>query len=63
MLLLRANLSITIASDTRNSSTDGTRNSVGDAGTEVVELALGFLGFAFGVLLVALLLQALWVMG
>jgi len=56
MLVLRRSLCITITSDSRNCTTDCTSNTVCDAGAEIVELTLGFLGFTFSVLLGALLL-------
>lgn len=51
MLLLSLQLSITVTSNACNSTLDGTSGTVGNTRAEVVELALSFLGLAFGVLL------------
>jgi len=51
MLLLRLNLRLPITCDSSYSTTNCTSDAVCDAGTKIVELALGFLGFAFGILL------------
>jgi hypothetical protein len=44
MLILSLQLSFTITSDTSDSTADGALCTVRDAGAEVIELALGFLG-------------------
>jgi hypothetical protein len=59
VLLLRLQLSLAIARDARNSTADSARNTVCDAGAEIVQLALGLLAFSLRVLAVAFLLQAL----
>jgi hypothetical protein len=59
MLLLSLQLRIPITSDTSDCTTNGTSNPVCDSGTEIIELALGFLAFSFGVLLSACALKIL----
>jgi hypothetical protein len=44
MLILSLQLSFTITRDTSDSTADGALCTVRDAGAEVIELALGFLG-------------------
>jgi hypothetical protein len=51
MLLLSLQLCVSITSNTRNGALDGTSSTVCNTRAEVVELTLGFLAFAFGVLL------------
>jgi len=53
MLLLRFRSSVTVTSQTGNSSSNSTCSTVGNAATEVVELALGLLRLALSVLLLA----------
>lgn len=48
-----------VASDAGDGTTDGTRDAVGNTGAEIVELSLGLLLLALGVLLNTLLLQRL----
>lgn len=60
MLLLRIQLCLAITCNTRNSTAYRTRNAVGDAGAEIVDLALGFLGFALGILFLACALEVLF---
>jgi hypothetical protein len=60
MLLLRLNLRIPISGHTRDSTTNGAHDTVCGTTAEIAELPLGFLGFAFGVLFLALLLQVLY---
>ena len=59
MLLLSPQLGLPITSHARDGASHGTGDAVGDAGAEVAELALGFLGLALGVLLAAGALQIL----
>lgn len=59
MLLLSLQLRIPITSDTSGGAANSTSDTVCDARAEVVELALGFLGFAFSVLLGASTLEVL----
>lgn len=59
MLLLRLQLCLPITRNTSNGTSNSTRDAVCDAGAEVVELALCFLAFAFGVLLGACALEIL----
>ena len=59
MLLLSLQLRIPITSDTSGCASNGTSNAVCDSGTEIIELALGFLAFSFGVLLGACSLKIL----
>jgi hypothetical protein len=56
MLLLRFQLCLPITSNTRDGAARSTCDTVCNTGAEVVELTLGFLPFALGVLAVALLL-------
>jgi hypothetical protein len=51
MLLLSLQLCVAVAGNACNDTLDGTGGTVGDARAEVVELTLGFLAFAFGILL------------
>lgn len=60
MLLLSLQLSLTITRKTSDSSANSTSDAVRDAGAEIVELALGFLTFAFGVLLGTCFLEVLF---
>ena len=51
MFILCLQLSLSITSNTRNSSANSTTDSVRNARSVVAELSLCFLAFAFGVLL------------
>jgi hypothetical protein len=55
--LLSSNLGIAIAGDSSNGALGRASNSVGNTTSEVVDLALSFLSFARGVLLLAFLFQ------
>jgi hypothetical protein len=57
MSILRRRLGLPITRQPRNRTTDCARDSVANAGGEVVDLALGFLAFAGGVLLLAFVLE------
>jgi hypothetical protein len=57
--LLRLQLRVSVTSQTSNSTAQSTRGAVCNAGTEVIELALSFLAFAFCVLLSTCSLQIL----
>lgn len=59
VLLLGFKLGLAVSSDSRDGAAHDTLDAVRDAGTQVRELALGFLGFAVGVLFLALLLEIL----
>jgi hypothetical protein len=60
MLLLSRSLGLAVTGQAGNGAADSSRDSVTDARGEVVDLALGFLRFAFGVLLLALALEVLY---
>jgi hypothetical protein len=53
MHLLRLDLGLTIARQTRNGALNSSRNTASNAGCQIGELALCFLAFACGVLLLA----------
>lgn len=56
MLILCLQLSFAVTSNTGDGATNSTSNPVSNARAEVVELTLGFLCLALGVLFLALLL-------
>jgi hypothetical protein len=60
MLLLSTQLRLAVTRDTSYSTTKSARDAVGDAIAEVIELSLGFLAFAFSVLLGACALEVLF---
>jgi hypothetical protein len=60
MLLLGLELSLAVTGNACNRTLNSTGGTVCDTRAEVVELTLGFLGFAFGVLLGTCTLEILW---
>jgi hypothetical protein len=59
VLFLSRSLAIAVTAQASDGTTNGSCDSVADTRGEVVELALGFLGFTLGVLSLACLLKAL----
>jgi hypothetical protein len=59
VLLLGLKLGLAVPRDAGDGSAHGARDAVREAGAQVVELALGFLGLAAGVLFAALLFEVL----
>jgi hypothetical protein len=57
VLVLGSSLGLTVAGNTSNGASNGTSNTVGNTASEVVDLALGFLALACGVLLLTFMLQ------
>jgi len=55
--VLSSGLGLAVTSKPRHGALDRTSNAVGDAAGEVVDLALGFLALACGVLLLPFMLQ------
>ena len=59
MLVLGFKLRVAVSSDSSDGPANCTRDPIRDAGSQVTELALSFLGLAVGILFSALLLEAL----
>lgn len=59
MLLLGLELGLTVASESGDSTTHGTSQTICSTGAQVVELALRFLGLTAGILFLALFLEIL----
>jgi hypothetical protein len=59
MLLLSLDLSLAVTGNASNGALNSASGTVGDTRAEVVELTLGFLAFAFGVLLGTCALEVL----
>jgi hypothetical protein len=55
--VLGSSLGLTVTSKTGDSASNCTSDAVGDTASEVIELALGFLALACGVLLLTFLFQ------
>jgi hypothetical protein len=57
VFILGSSLGLTVTSKTSGCAFNGTSDAVGNTTGEVVDLALGFLAFACGVLLLTFMLQ------
>jgi len=60
VLLLRLQLRLATAREASNSTTHRASDAVRNTAAEIIQLALRFLGLAFGILLPALLLEILF---